>query len=119
MPAPAIVTIIGAPVACEDGVKDSWREVVAWAAGKLQARFGEAVQVRYYDLFDADCPTLPSDTRLPLVLIDGEILSNGGKISVPAIRKHLEATILMKSQSSVNNGQKSSVNYDDYHVNPK
>lgn len=88
-----MVQIIGSLVACEDDVKDSWREVAAWVAGKLRTHFGEAVQVHYYDLFDDDCPLLPSDTKLPLVLVDGEVLSSGGKISVPAIRKHLEASL--------------------------
>lgn len=90
MSAPILVQIIGAPVACEDGVKESWRVVAAWAERQLRTRFGEAVQLDYYDLFDDDCPTLPSKTKLPLVLVDGEVLTSGGKISVPAIRKHLE-----------------------------
>ncbi len=47
MKAPVLVQIIGAPIACEDGLKDSWREVADWAAGQLKARFGKAVQVRY------------------------------------------------------------------------
>ena len=97
MPAPAIVTIIGAPVACGDGVEDSWREVAAWVGRQLRARFGEAVQVRYYDLFDDDDPTLPPDAKLPLVLVEGEVLTSGGKISVPAIRKQLETLGMPKN----------------------
>ncbi|MGB6421378.1 MAG: hypothetical protein WBD56_05955 [Anaerolineales bacterium] len=97
MPAPAIVTIIGARVTCEDGVKDSWREVAVWVGRQLRVHFGEAVQVRYYDLFDDDDPTLPPEAKLPLVLVDGEILSSGGKISVPAIRKQLETLELPKN----------------------
>jgi disulfide oxidoreductase YuzD len=84
------VTIIGAPIACKEGVKDSWREVAEWAAGQLKTRFGETVEVRYYDLFDAECPPIPASTQLPLVLVDGEVLSSGRKISVPAIRKRVE-----------------------------
>ncbi len=61
--APVIVQIIGAPIACKEGVKDSWREVATWAAGHLEARFGEAVQVIYYDLFDANCPPIPTGAR--------------------------------------------------------
>jgi disulfide oxidoreductase YuzD len=79
------IDIIGAKVACEDGVKDTWREVADWAARQLRARFGEAVQVRYYDLFEPDCPSLPKDVQLPLVMVNGEVLTSGGKISVPAI----------------------------------
>ncbi len=90
MTEPVIVQIIGAPVACAEGVKDSWREVAAWTANQLHARFGDRVRVDYYDLFDPTCPALPANVQLPLVLVNGEILSSGGKISVPAIRKRLD-----------------------------
>ena len=90
MSAPILVQIIGAPIACKEGVKDSWREVANWAAGQLKVRFGESVQVKYYDLFDANCPPIPKNTQLPLVLVNAEVLSSGGKISVPAIRKRIE-----------------------------
>jgi disulfide oxidoreductase YuzD len=83
--------IIGAPVACADGVKDTWRDVAEWAAGQLAAHFGESVQVQYFDLFDPARPPLPPGAQLPLVLVNGEVLSSGGKISVPAIRRQLEA----------------------------
>lgn len=85
------VQIIGAPIACSDGVKDSWREVAAWAAGQLKAKFGEAVETRYYDLFDAGCPPMPTGAQLPLVLVNSEVVSSGGKIAIPAIRKKIEA----------------------------
>lgn len=87
---PVHVQIIGAPIACNEGVKDSWRQVSAWAARQLQARFGDRVQVHYYDLFDADRPSLPANARLPLVLVNGTVVSNGGKISLPAIRRHIQ-----------------------------
>ena len=82
--------IVGAPITCAEGVKDSWREVSAWAAGQLRARFGDEVHVKYYDLFDADCPPMPCGAQLPLVLMDGEVVSSGGKISVSLLRKKLE-----------------------------
>ncbi len=88
----ALVQIIGAPVACGEGVKDTWRDVAMHAADQLRTRFGDRVQVQYFDLFDPACPALPTDAQLPLVLIEGEVLSSGGKISVPAIRKRLEAS---------------------------
>jgi len=85
------VEIVGAPIACADGVKDSWRVVAAWAADQLTARFGEAVQVEYYDLFDLGAPTVPPGARLPLVLVGGDVVSDGGKISIPAIRRRVES----------------------------
>lgn len=90
-----LVEIIGAPIACKEGVKDSWREVARWAGDQLKGRFGEAVQVKYYDLFDVDCPSMPKEAQLPVVLVNGETTINGGKISVPAIRRKIE-TLLAK-----------------------
>lgn len=91
MTSPIMVQIVGAPIACSGGVKDSWRDVAGWAAGQLKARFGEDVSVQYYELFDANCPSIPEGAQLPLVLVNGDVLSSGGKISVPLIRKQVEA----------------------------
>jgi hypothetical protein len=90
-----IVQIIGAPIACKDGVKDSWRETATWVSGQLRQRFGNAVQVEYFDLFDPACPSLPANAQLPMVFVAGVVLSSGGKISVPALRRKIE-TILEK-----------------------
>jgi len=90
MSAYASVQIIGTPVACKDGLKDTWREVAEWAAGQLKALFGERVQVQYFDLFDSDCPPIPSQAQLPLVLVNNDVLISGGKISIPIIRKRLK-----------------------------
>ena len=94
---PIVVQIIGAPIACAEGVKDSWREMARWATGQLQNRFGDSVRVEYYDLFDPTCPHLPPDAQLPLVLVNGEVLSSGGKLPMPAIRKRLELLLLENS----------------------
>lgn len=91
MDGPVVVQIIAAQVACSGGVKDSWRATAQWAAGQLAAHFGDAVRVDYFDLFDPDCPPVPAQAQLPLVLVDGQVVSSGGKISVPAIRRRLEA----------------------------
>lgn len=90
MSAPVIVTIVGAPVACAEGVKDTWRDVAGWTARQLHQRFGDGIQVEYFDLFEENCPVLPPGVQLPLVLVDGQVLSSGGKISVPVIRRQLE-----------------------------
>jgi hypothetical protein len=77
-------------MACAGGVKDTWRDLAGWMAGKLQARYGTAVSVTYYDLFDVSCPALPPNAELPFVLINDEVLSSGGKLSMPAIRRRLD-----------------------------
>lgn len=95
----AMIEVVGVPVACETGFKDGWRDVADWLTEQLDRRFGSAVQVRYYDLFDPDCPALPPDAQLPLVLLDGDVLSSGTKISMPAIRYELEAAGLQRVNS--------------------
>lgn len=87
----ATVHIIASPVACAGGVEDTWRDVAAWVADHLTRRFGESIEVRYFNLFDPACPTIPAGAQLPLVLVNGVVLSSGGKLSLPAIRKRVEA----------------------------
>jgi hypothetical protein len=88
-----LVQVIGAPIACKDGLKDSWREVARWAEDRLKAYFGEQVQVKYYDLFDVDCPPMPTESQLPVVLVNGETTINGGKIALPIIRRKVESVL--------------------------
>lgn len=104
MNAPALVQIVGSPIACSEGYSDAWRQTAAWAAGQIQSQFGDAVKVIYYDLFEPDCPPLPADAQLPVVLMNDQVLINGGKISVPLIRKKLiEMGIQMKLKAAVHN----------------
>lgn len=84
------VVIIGAPVACKEGIQEIWREVAEWAAGQIKARYGNEVTVRYHDLFDPECPALPDEGQLPVVIIDGIVISCGGKISIPLICKTID-----------------------------
>lgn len=93
MSMPIVVQIIGAPIACAEGVKDAWREVALWADRVLSDRFGDAVQVKYFDLFDPNRPPLPDSAQLPLVIVKGQTVINGGKISIPVIRRKIEALL--------------------------
>lgn len=88
-----LVQIIGAPIACKEGVKDSWREVARWVENQLMARFGGGVQVNYYDLFDLDCPPMSKEAQLPVVLVNGDVTINGGKIAIPVIRRKIESLL--------------------------
>ena len=36
MSGPVLIQIVGAPIACKEGVKDTWREVAGWAEGQLK-----------------------------------------------------------------------------------
>jgi len=84
------IQIVGAPIVCNGSIKDSWRDTSNWVSGQLRQRYGDNVMVQYYDLFDPACPSLPVDAHLPLVLVNGEVLSSGGKISVPALSQKIE-----------------------------
>lgn len=93
------VRIFGVPTACAIGVTDAWREAAGWARRQLTARFGPQVSVEYYDLFSPEMDRFPEvialvsagQGQVPLVFVDEELLSSGGKVSVPDIRRHLEA----------------------------
>ena len=69
-----LVQIIGAPIACKEGVKDTWREIAEWAGGQLCQRFGESVEVQYFDLFDPACPSIPANARMAAAIADCDIL---------------------------------------------
>ena len=88
---PVLVQIVGAPVACATGTTDTWRGVAAYVADQLALRFGNSVRVVYADLFDPDCPPLPEGAQLPLVLVDGTMVSSGEKLSVSTIRRAVAA----------------------------
>ncbi|MDO9545227.1 MAG: hypothetical protein Q7J07_00560 [Pelolinea sp.] len=86
----AEIMIIGSLVACENGPRDNWRKLSKWFASKMTALYGDQVAVKYFDIFDPDCPILPPDAKLPVVKINEEILSMGEKISMKLIRERLE-----------------------------
>lgn len=89
MTAPLRIQIIGAPLACATGVNETWRELGIYFAGQLRERYGPMVETTYTDLFDPACPPLPPAAQLPLVLVEGHVLINGGKLSLPLIRRYL------------------------------
>jgi disulfide oxidoreductase YuzD len=96
---PIAVRIFGVPLTCATGVTDAWGEVANWARKQLTARFGEQVSVEYYDLFSPQMDRFPEvlalvrggDTAMPLVFVGTDLVSAGGKISLPTIRRRLEA----------------------------
>lgn len=84
------VEIVGTPIACCGESKDSWRQVATWIAREVERGFGSAVRVGYFDLFDPECPRLPEGASLPVILVEGDPVSIGKKISLPLIRKSLQ-----------------------------
>lgn len=92
------IQMVGTQVACVDGVKDTWREIGDWAKDQLTAQFGSIIAFEYYDLFEPDCPELPQVAQLPLILVEGELVINGSKVSIPVIRKKIEAMVACQHQ---------------------
>ena len=97
---PAIrVRIVGVPTACASGVTEPWRGIAALAASQFGTRFGDQVSIEYYDLFSPEMDNFPEAlalvqggmAALPLVFVGDTVLSAGGKVSLPAIRRALEA----------------------------
>ncbi len=88
------VQIIGTQIACSEGLKDTWREVAAYVKSQLAVRFQNKVEVEYFDLFDKKCPSFTKDAQIPVVLIDGELFSSGGKIAIPRLIKLLNDELL-------------------------
>ena len=93
-----LIQITGSLIACSQGMRDDWRDLSEWLASKMTALYGEQVTVKYYDIFDSDCPSLPPDAKLPAVKINEEILSMGGKISMTLIRKKIESLGITTNQ---------------------
>jgi len=86
-----LIQITASLIACSQGMRDDWRDLSEWLRSKMTVLYGDQVEVKYYDIFDPDCPSLPPDAKLPVVRINEEILSMGGKISMTLIRKKIES----------------------------
>jgi hypothetical protein len=88
------VVIAGLPPAagCPDG--KTWRSAAGFVRSRLAGRFGSAVSFEYLDLFSPEMASHPeiealieAGARAPLVLIDEEMQSFGGKLHVSAIER--------------------------------
>lgn len=85
------IQMIGAPIGvCGGGIEDAWRSTARLVARQIERYFGDQVSIEYFDLLDPNCPQIPPDGRLPLVLVNGRVLTSGDKFSTPALRRHLE-----------------------------
>ncbi len=96
-----LVRIYGAPTACSTGVTDAWRDVATLMGRQWKERFGDRVDFEYVNLFGPEASRFPhvlaqvsqDNLALPLVYIDDELFSFGGKLNGPAIRRRIEALI--------------------------
>jgi len=93
-----VVRIFGTLTACATGVTDGWRDTATMIGKQLRERFDGQVVVEYFDLFGPEMDRFPDvlaavsqqGLMLPLVYINDELFSSGGKINGPAIRRRIE-----------------------------
>ena len=101
---PVVVRVFGVPIADACGARDGWRAATDWVERSLAGYFGDQVRVEYIDLFSDHAVQYPAAMELvasgkatpPLVFVGDDLLTSGGKISGPAIRRQLEAIGLTK-----------------------
>ncbi len=96
-----VVRIFGTLTACSTGVTDGWRNTATMMGRQLKERLGDQVVLEYWDLFGPEMDRFPEvlaavsrdGLALPLVYVNGELFSSGGKLNGPAIRRRIEALL--------------------------
>ena len=79
----------------------TWSAASALVLDRLQRRFGAAVAAEHVEMFSPRSFEFPetmaaieAGARLPVVTIDGRIVSEGGKLSERIIREAVEAQLV-------------------------
>ncbi len=93
--------IVGVPAAATCAPEKTWRAAADLVRGRLRARFGVDVVVEYAELFTPDMAAHPAAEALvadgsavpPVVLLDGVLVSSGGKLNVSAIERAVQARL--------------------------
>ncbi len=78
--------------------QDGWREAAHWLGRALERRHPGRVTVCYHDLLSSDMSRFPEvmdvlrdqDPSVPLVFVDGHLVSQGRKLSAGVIERYLE-----------------------------
>jgi hypothetical protein len=93
------VLVFAAPDAsCAQG--QTWSAVTAYVGARLHKRFGERIAVEHVELFSARSFEFPDalaaierGAPLPVVVVDGRIVSQGGKLSERTIAAAVEVLL--------------------------
>jgi hypothetical protein len=83
-------------VACDPA--KTWKAAAKMIEHRLRARYGDAVQMEFIELFSPESFSYPEIMQLvetnaanpPYVTINGLLVSSGGKLSERVIRRELE-----------------------------
>lgn len=98
MPDPIQVRVAVLAVSCGSCAgKPTWESAAAVLRCQLQRRFGESVTVEYIELFSPRSLELPrilqgigdESLRLPVVLVNGEVLTSGTKLNEAAVARRI------------------------------
>ncbi len=95
---PVPVAIVTAPDATCGGA--TWSDTVEMIRSTLLRRFGEAVRVEHVTLFSPRffdmaevAESVQAGSELPIVVVGQQVLSRGGKLSLPRIAEALRAAV--------------------------
>ncbi|MCM8823379.1 MAG: hypothetical protein NC822_01740 [Candidatus Omnitrophica bacterium] len=99
----AIVRIFGVQASGCNPAK-TWQAAANLAKKLLTLKFGEQVDVEYIDFLPPKWKEFPKiinlinkgQIKIPIVMVNDEIISSGGKINVSQIEKHLLNTGLKR-----------------------
>jgi disulfide oxidoreductase YuzD len=92
----ATVKIFGVPVAgCKPG--KTWQDTANFAKNWLSSRFGEQVKVEYIEFLPPKWKEFPQiidlinkgKAKIPIIVVNDEVLSTGGKVNISQIERHL------------------------------
>ncbi len=96
------VRVFAAPMAACGGSGETWESAAVALGKRLQRRFGQIVSVEFVELFSPRSFEFPAvlarveaGARLPLVTIGEDVISEGGKLSEPAVARALVERGLM------------------------
>ena len=94
----AVRVFVAPDASCGHGA--TWRAASALVLERLQRRFGPAVAGERVEVFSPRSFEFPetmaaieAGARLPVVTVDGQIVSEGGKLSERVIRQAVEARL--------------------------
>jgi disulfide oxidoreductase YuzD len=95
------VLIVGLPSAAACPPEKTWRSAAGFVVQRLHARFGDEVVVEYVDLFspemsehaDVEAHIAIDSLMPPVVVVDGTVLSAGGKLNVSVIERAVAAVL--------------------------
>lgn len=100
MRATAVLVLVFAAPDASCGRGQTWSAATAYVGARLRQRFGERITVEHVEIFSARSFEFPDvlaaierGSSLPVVVVDGRIVSQGGKLAERAIAHAVETVL--------------------------